>query len=320
MARNDKDILNCTMAQVGAEMIRIATKRGLSAEQSLNAFLDHCISAFDISQVKSHRTYEEWAKAVLETDADYAFLVWRWMQDVNKALTGGLDGVGFCDFFGRIYESTFQSKGKASSLGQFYTPEHLCYLMAEMTSDFDYDQKIIKFNDSACGSSRTLLAGLAVQNRDKEQLKRHRYVFLAEDIDIVSCKMSALNLMAHCAYGAVVRHDTLMYDAPDTVYIINECQVPYPNNVMCIHSLYGDEARNWWNNGGVARLEQMYGEEWQGKWSDEKKSVSTFAEEKKQETKELQEQSQYFSETADSASTEPDKKGEWVQLSLFDRM
>jgi type I restriction-modification system DNA methylase subunit len=60
-----------------------------------------------------------------------------------------------------------------------------------------------KINDCACGSGRTLLAGASAAG-----FPRSNY-YIGEDLDIVSVKMCALNLMIHGCQGRVVQHDTL---------------------------------------------------------------------------------------------------------------
>ena len=308
MAKNeDKDWLTVPMSHIGAEMIRIAMNRKHSAEQALNAFLDYAVSAFDIQKVRDNDTYDKWTKAILQEDEEYNHIVLRWMRDVNKSINNG----EFCDFFGQTYESTFQGKGKASSTGQFFTPPSLCILMSEVTNQVDDDEKIVKVSDCCCGSGRLLLGFLASQIRIKKNLQRHRYVFEAEDIDPTSCKMAALNLMAHCCFGAVVCHDVLLNDPPHLVYLINECQVPYPNATMCIRTLKDQEAADWWLNGGVQKLPLYYGDEWQGRYSDEPHTETAEPPvEKPVEPVEAVQEAEHVES--------PTKKHGWVQLTLFD--
>lgn len=298
MASKEKDWLTCSMESIGAELIRIATDRKQRAEEALNIFLDYGIKAFDIFKVRECSSFQEWTQKVLSEDEEYNHILMRWMQDVNKSINNGET----CDFFGHTYESTFQGRGKASSTGQFFTPESISTLMSKTVNyNIDYNNKIITVSDCCCGSGRLLLGFLADQLANREELNRHRYVFYAEDIDIVSCKMTALNLMAHCLYGSVVCHDVLRNNPPHTVYIVNECQVPYPNATMGIRTLTGEQAERWWLNGGNASLPTFYGDEWQGRYDDEPQEPAddpVVAEEKK----------------------EPQKRQEPIQLTLFDDM
>lgn len=106
--------------------------------------------------------------------------------------------------------------------------------------------------------------------------------------------------MVHCCYGAVVCHDVLMYNTPHTVYLINECQVPYPSPVMCIRTLTGEQAAEWWNTGGFSKMPLYYGEEWQGRYDDVKEEATPVVPDAK------------------PVKTIAEEKGKWVQLTLFD--
>lgn len=233
---------------IGEELVRIARKKNSSPESALNLFIEHALRAFDVSKIENSATYEEWVGAVLAEDNDYKDLVVTWMKNVHESLAKGKA----YDFFGGVYEEMFQSKGKASSTGQFFTPMGVCEVMARLAPPND-DGGLIRLSDPCCGSGRLALAHIA------ENIKnRHRMIAHAEDIDIVSCGMCALNLMVHECFGAVVCHDVLMYDVPHTVFIVNECKVPSYNPVMSIRTLKGDTAEKWWKSGGYYRLDEYF--------------------------------------------------------------
>lgn len=240
--RNDKTL------NIGEELVRIARKKNNSPESALNLFIDYALRAFDVSKIEASESYEEWVKAVLAEDGDYKDLCLEWMKKVHESLVKGKA----YDFFGGVYEEMFQSKGKASSTGQFFTPMGVCELMARLTPPND-DGGLIRLSDPCCGSGRLLLAHIAENIKNRGRMIAH-----AEDIDIVSCGMCALNLMAHECFGAVVCHDVLMYDVPHTVFIVNECKTPDYNPVMSIRTLKGETAERWWKAGGYNRLEEYF--------------------------------------------------------------
>ena len=139
-----------------------------------------------------------------------------WLEKVTTAMGKGK----WLDYFGELYESEYQSKGKASSTGQFFTPDALCDLMSAITIDKDSESG--KISDCACGSGRTLLAHFAKVNDKKGY-------YIAEDIDVVSVKMCALNMMIHGMRGRVIQHDTLR--DPNTFdfgFEVNEVRYPFP--------------------------------------------------------------------------------------------
>lgn len=123
------------------------------------------------------------------------------------------------DFFGGIYEEMYQSKGKASTLGQFYTPPDLCDMLAHCTAPNEG-----RVSDCACGSGRTLLAAGCANGFSRSNF------YVGEDIDLTSVKMCALNLMIHGCRGRVVQHDTLknpiLYNYG---FRINDIRFPIPS-------------------------------------------------------------------------------------------
>lgn len=82
--------------------------------------------------------------------------------------------------------------------GQFFTPESICKMMAQMNIDASMTGKRI-FNP-ACGSGRTLLAASDI-NRDNE--------FYGQDIDIRCVRMTAINLALRNLYGCVIWGNSL---------------------------------------------------------------------------------------------------------------
>jgi type I restriction-modification system DNA methylase subunit len=182
------------MKEVVKLIEKVVTEKKIDRHQGLNAVLDFLIDIFDIKHWKEP---EGWFKAVAKAEQEEPHLyriMMIWMDKVATAMENG----SWLDFFGGVYEEMYQSKGKASALGQFFTPSHLCDLLAYCSSPTEG-----MINDSACGSGRTLLAAGA-----QSGFARENY-YVGEDIDIVSVKMCALNLMIHGCQGRVVQHDTL---------------------------------------------------------------------------------------------------------------
>lgn len=119
-------------------------------------------------------------------------LFWYWLnltkQEINKT--------GVYDFFGIYYESYVLTKNKASSKGQFFTPQSVCDCLSDITPSNDN----ACFYDPACGSGRMALS--YSKNNPGGR------VFL-EDLDEFSVKMSILNLFAHEIPGVVQWCDSL---------------------------------------------------------------------------------------------------------------
>lgn len=102
------------------------------------------------------------------------------------------------DFLGSIFMSL--NLGNEHN-GQFFTPYHVCELMAEVTMD-DVVQKVkkdgyISINDPCCGAGATLIAGIhaARKRLEKEKLNYQNHVLIvAQDIDIIVALMCYIQL------------------------------------------------------------------------------------------------------------------------------
>ena len=202
------------MKEVMLVIERHVRDRRLDAHQGLNALLDFLIDLFD---VRHYRTKNGWFDAVAKAEKEEPYLykvMMIWMDKVASAMEKG----SWLDFFGEMYEEMYQSKGKASTLGQFFTPPELCTMIAKCAQPVQGT-----INDGACGSGRTLLAAGCVGGFNRDC----RYV--GEDIDLVSVKMCALNLMIHGCKGRVVQHDTLVNPICfDYGFRINDVRYPFP--------------------------------------------------------------------------------------------
>lgn len=199
------------MKRIIQEIEESVRKHGHDRQNGLSMWLDYLIDMFDIKHIKNG-TFEQNLVEKSRKDENLYNATIIWLDIVAKELDGG----GWIDVFGNIYEEMYQSKGKSAILGQFFTPKHICDLMAKI-NDEETDGKI---GDPACGSGRTLLASY-VNNKNA--------YYIGEDIDGISCKMCALNLMVHGARGRVICHDTL--NSPvyfDWGYEINEVRYPFP--------------------------------------------------------------------------------------------
>lgn len=195
-------------------------KLNIERHNTLNTWLDYMIEYFDISQ---YRTPEGWAQMQdkkYRESPDLYTATYMWM-DITAT---DMEAYRTSDILGTVYEELFQSKGKASSLGQFFTPLPICDMLSQCT--WQNNQKRFNVNDCSCGSGRTLVSHYM------EKLRRNNHTpafYIGEDIDITSVKMCALNMMIHGMHGRAVRHDTLMEPVSfDYGFEINEVRYPFP--------------------------------------------------------------------------------------------
>jgi type I restriction enzyme M protein len=123
------------------------------------------------------------------------------IQCFDKEISAGRK---WFDPFGDFYQ-LLASRGKQSSLGQFFTPSQMVDFMVLLTipTDLNHVEKGLKINDPACGSGRMLISFHARCPGN--------YVY-GEDIDLMCCKMACLNLMMHGCEGEIVNHNSLHPD------------------------------------------------------------------------------------------------------------
>lgn len=97
----------------------------------------------------------------------------------------------------------FMTYASSQYRGQFFTPAHVCQMMAKLTGGVDSFPTTGKVyvGDPCCGAGAMLLSF------GKELLMEQasRVVFVAQDIDFYCCQMTALNLMFY-NYNAIIIH------------------------------------------------------------------------------------------------------------------
>ena len=212
----------------------VSDNHGIKQEERLDAFCDFIISMFSTDSYKPEGFKPDVAT---QGNLDYMSLVGLWAGMVSDEMEKG----NSFDLFGQLYEQMFLLKSKASSNGQFFTPDSLCRLMADIT-DADVEEKISKrgfvmVNDPACGSARTLLAHFMKKTHDNPALSG-LYYYEAADIDLPTCKMAACNMMIHGMQGKVVCQDQLSLPTPTAIFYINEVRYPFPSGMYSIRVVY----------------------------------------------------------------------------------
>ena len=212
----------------------VSDNHGIKQEERLDAFCDFIISMFSTDSYK-----KDGFKPSVSTQGnlDYMVLVGLWADMVSNEMEKGSS----FDLFGQLYEQMFLLKSKASSNGQFFTPDSLCRLMADITESENDEEEtkngLIRVNDCTCGSARTLLAHFMKKTHDNHALAG-RYYYEAADIDLPTCKMAACNMMIHGMQGKVVCQDQLLLPTPTAIFYINEVRYPFPSGMYSIRVEY----------------------------------------------------------------------------------
>lgn len=107
------------------------------------------------------------------------------------------DGDGFKDPFGDLFMEYLNNDQN----GQFFTPDSLCDLKAQMICP--NLQKGQTVSDPACGSGRTLLAAAKIQREA---------IFYGADVDVLCTKMTVINFMLNSMIGEVAHMNTITLD------------------------------------------------------------------------------------------------------------
>jgi len=129
-------------------------------------------------------------------------------QTMQDNLSEGLD---WYDALGTLYEA-ISSSSHASFLGQFFTPPPVCDMMAQINRPDEGKLTGLNVNDPACGSGRMLLAF--------NKIAPGNYL-VAQDLDPICTKMTAINLALHGCKGQAVNGDSLRPDDFRFGYEIN---------------------------------------------------------------------------------------------------
>lgn len=215
-------------------LTEVSDNHGIKQEERLDSFCDFIINLFSTDSYKLEGFKPDVATP---ENNDYVTLVSIWCWMVAKEMERG----NALDLFGQLYEQMFLLKSKASANGQFFTPDSLCKLMADITyadvEEREYNGGLVRVNDCACGSARTLLAHFMDKTREDHALAG-KYFYEAADIDLPTCKMAACNMMIHGMQGRVVCQDQLSLPTPTAIFYINEVRYPLPSGMYSIRAVY----------------------------------------------------------------------------------
>lgn len=217
-----------TQKKINELLGNYAYKKGFDFAPTFDAWLDWIIDFWSVDNIIKNRCNLFAIGEEMKTDnpifCDCFNLV---MVDAAEQI----ERRGWCDAFGSIYEEKVKSGYKAASMGQFFTPDSLSQLLSDITVEgsdntFTYD--------CCCGSGRLLLAAFSRLDKNKFNY------FVAGDLDAISCKMTAINMMLHGMFGIVERRDALTNEFFNG-YIINEMCYPFPCAIPSIRK--ADEAQ-----------------------------------------------------------------------------
>lgn len=153
-------------------------------------FLDMMINAFSFNHKIDLERLQK--KYKLEERHKFGQLIYEIIKVMDKMITTDKD---WYDPFGEFYMALVSS-GKASSLGQFFTPAPVVTMMCQILDT----QSGETVNDPACGSGRFSLASHVISPGQ---------FHVNQDLDYICCRMAALNFMLHGVNGIVINMNSL---------------------------------------------------------------------------------------------------------------
>lgn len=279
-------------ARVGKEIADILAKQsgesGRDVITTWNDWLAWMCGVFDWCEIDKAGGITERLEECKEQSPLFfdAMVIWLELSDEK------IRKYGAYDVFGALYEANYQSSFKASNAGQFFTPSSVCKMLARVADGNVFSaptDKVLRFNDCACGSGRTLL--MAWNECDKF----NRNLFYAGDLDATSVYMCALNFMVHGMVGMVEKRDALTQEWYFG-YLVNACKVPFANNFSCLQ--YFDDEKVFKK---TLRGLEKNAEIWNCVCFRPKSEKNSFV-----------------VETCDKEDSKTGKRSEYVELSLFD--
>lgn len=216
------------------DLQNFAYKEGKDYGGMFVEWMDWIIDIFDANRFIDGTFESNFAEKTKENELFTALLL-TWLNDNTKAQEDGR----LIDWFGNQYEESIKSKSKADALGQFYTPMSICEMMAKINAHKMCNADTATCDDCACGSGRLLIA-MEQELRKQYGVSNRRY-YTAADIDHMSVKMCALNLMIAGVCGQVMCRDTLRMETWYG-YEINEVRYPFPTPMYSIRRITPEEA------------------------------------------------------------------------------
>ncbi|MGP8217484.1 MAG: N-6 DNA methylase [Bacteroidia bacterium] len=161
--------------------------RHKSQEAVFTDFLDMVICTLGAGRYE-----EEYLAIVKRYKRDEIDMFCELMAEMLIVMDNG--GEGLVDCLGEFYQQYISNK----NLQQFFSPQHICDFMSQITIDKNTIGKTI--HDPACGSGRMLLAAAKVS--------RDNY-FTGGDIDARCVKVCAINLCLNGLQGEVAHQNSL---------------------------------------------------------------------------------------------------------------
>ena len=111
------------------------------------------------------------------------------------------------DFLGAVFSGAELTNSRT---GQFFTPYHISYLMAEIAIEENDipNNRILKINEPCCGAGGMMIANISVLKKRGFNYQQNAY-FLGVDIDARCARMAYIQLSLLAAPAVIICGNTL---------------------------------------------------------------------------------------------------------------
>ena len=112
------------------------------------------------------------------------------MTETLANLIGAMETAPYTDLLGEVYTEWSWNKDKQRT-GEYYTPQHICDLMAQITMGAPPKERPITMCKPACGSGRMILAGAKCLSQ--QGVNPNEMWVQATDLSKYACYMTFIN-------------------------------------------------------------------------------------------------------------------------------
>lgn len=165
------------------------------------------------------------------------------------------------DVLGEYYMNNV-SRSQASHLGQFFTPTHICSLMAQVVGSIEPCESDITVNDCTCGTSRNLISHSRLNSQN-----RFNAFYIAQDLDYTCVLMSVLNYVMFGLKGVVIHMNTL------TMEIYRGYRIYMPETGLMVQPLSKQQCTSYLISQKEAPVVAQKEPEFEGTLMDDAKEV-----------------------------------------------
>jgi len=192
MSKNKKEFLGLTKV-----LQKISHRHNFS--NVFDDFMTMAICAYSFGKME-----DLYMKTISKYSADEIQLFGQALGEMINEYHNNMNDEGdWKDILGKVFEET-NSSFTASNNGQFFTPDSLCNLMAQIVGSKEACEENIYVNDCSSGSGRNLIAHSRLN-----PLNRFRAFYVAQDLDERCVNMSVLNFVMFGLKGIVIHMNTL---------------------------------------------------------------------------------------------------------------